>query len=240
MERTGILDELIEQGKEWVFVSNIDNLGSSVDLQILQYLCDSDREFLVELTPKTKSDIKGGTLIQYDGTIRLLEVAQVPSQHKADFQSVKKFATFNTNKWVSRTAMHNTRCVCLTFVNPTSLWVNLKALRRLFDRLPNGPDLDIIENPKTTDSGEAVIQLETAMASAIQSFQKSGGMIVPRSRFVPVKATSDLLLAQSEGLYTVRHGQLVMNPGRPFASTPVVKLGPEFAKVADFDKRWVS
>jgi UTP--glucose-1-phosphate uridylyltransferase len=99
LERTGMLDELLESGKEWVFVSNIDNLGASVDLQILQHLCDSDSaDFLIELTPKTKSDIKGGTLIEYGGKVRLLEVAQVPSIHKNDFYSVRKFSTFNTNK----------------------------------------------------------------------------------------------------------------------------------------------
>ena len=30
---------------------------------------------------------KGGTLIDYDGQIRLLEIAQVPSDHVEDFKS---------------------------------------------------------------------------------------------------------------------------------------------------------
>ncbi|KAI9019006.1 UTP--glucose-1-phosphate uridylyltransferase family [Hyaloraphidium curvatum] len=219
MVRSGILDSLLDEGKEWVFVSNIDNLGATVDLRILQHLCESrSADFLLEMTPKTRSDIKGGTLIEYEGQTRLLEVAQVALVHRNDFYSVKKFSTFNTN----------------------NLWVNLKALKDLFDRHPHGPELDIIENPKTTDSGEAVIQLETAMASAIRAFEKSGGILVPRSRFVPVKNTADLLLAQSEGLYSLRHGQLVINPTRPFSSTPVIKLGNEFSKIADYDRRFES
>lgn len=31
----------------------------------------------MEVTDKTMADVKGGTLINYDGTLRLLELAQV-------------------------------------------------------------------------------------------------------------------------------------------------------------------
>lgn len=58
---------------------------------------DSQAEFLMELTDKTKADVKGGTLINYEGTVRLLEIAQVPSEHVEDFKSVRKFQFFNTN-----------------------------------------------------------------------------------------------------------------------------------------------
>lgn len=45
----------------------------------------------MEVTDKTKADVKGGTLINYDGQVRLLEIAQVPSEHVEDFKSVRKF-----------------------------------------------------------------------------------------------------------------------------------------------------
>ncbi len=59
----------------------------------------------MEVTDKTKADIKvheipcfplsnavtvcvqGGTIIDYEGSIRLLEVAQVPNEHVEDFKS---------------------------------------------------------------------------------------------------------------------------------------------------------
>ena len=50
-------------------------------------MIDSEAEFIMEVTDKTKADVKGGTLIDYDGTIRLLEVAQVPNEHIEDFKS---------------------------------------------------------------------------------------------------------------------------------------------------------
>ncbi len=46
-------------------------------------------EFIMEVTDKTKADVKGGTLIDYEGTVRLLEIAQVPSEHVEDFKASK-------------------------------------------------------------------------------------------------------------------------------------------------------
>ena len=50
------------QGKEYVFISNIDNLGATVDLSILSFLLQGDNsgkcEFLMEVTDKTRADVK--------------------------------------------------------------------------------------------------------------------------------------------------------------------------------------
>jgi len=78
---SGILDQLLSMGKEYVFVSNVDNLGAIVDTSILQHMVESKSEFLMEVTDKTKADIKGGTLIDYEGKVRLLEIAQVAPEH---------------------------------------------------------------------------------------------------------------------------------------------------------------
>lgn len=50
-------------------------------------MIDSGAEFLMEVTDKTKADVKGGTLIDYEGSIRLLEIAQVASEHTEEFKS---------------------------------------------------------------------------------------------------------------------------------------------------------
>ena len=84
-----------------------------------------------------------------------------------------------------------------------------------------------------------VIQLETASGAAIKSFNGALGINVPRSRFLPVKTTSDLLLIMSN-LYTQKKGVLDMNPMRSFPSVPLVKLGSAFAKVNEFLKRFGS
>ncbi|KAA1472840.1 UTP-glucose-1-phosphate uridylyltransferase [Dentipellis sp. KUC8613] len=210
---SGVLDQLISEGKEYLFVSNSDNLGAVVDQKILQHMIDSQAEFLMEVTDKTKADVKGGTLIDYDGQVRLLEIAQVPSEHVEDFKSVRKFKIFNTN----------------------NLWINLKALKRIMDS--EAMELEIIINPKQTDDGQAVIQLETAAGAAIKHFKNAHGINVPRSRFLPVKSCSDLLLIKSD-IYSLEHGQLVINEQRMFETTPVIKLGDHFKKIQQFQKRF--
>ena len=75
-----------------------------------------------------------------------------------------------------------------------------------------------------------VIQLETASGAAIKSFNGALGINVPRSRFLPVKTTSDLVLIMSN-LFTQKKGLLEMNPLRSFPSVPLIKLGSGFTKV---------
>ena len=57
----------------------------------------SGDEFIMEVTEKTLADIKGGTLVQYEQKLRLLELAQVPKEYVEEFKSVRKFNVFNTN-----------------------------------------------------------------------------------------------------------------------------------------------
>jgi len=213
---SGLLEEFLEDGKEFCFISNIDNLGATVDLNILNMVISNNREFVMEVTDKTRADVKGGTLINYEGHLRLLEAAQVPKEHEEDFKSVKKFNVFNTN----------------------NLWINLPAIQRVLDE--NTLEMEIIVNPKQLDGGVNVIQLETAIGAAMKCFDRASGVNVPRSRFLPVKMTSDLLLVMSN-LYSLDNGSLCMSSKRMFASTPLVKLGgKEFKKVKDFLYRFGS
>lgn len=104
----------------------------------------------------------------------------------------------------------------------------LPALKRIMES--EGLELEIIINPKTTDDGHAVVQLETAAGAAIKHFKNAHGINVPRKRFLPVKSCSDLLLIKSD-IYSLQHGQLVINEQRMFETTPVIKLGDHFKKV---------
>lgn len=86
---------------------------------------------------------------------------------------------------------------------------------------------------QTLDGGLNVIQLETAVGAAIKSFENSLGINVPRSRFLPVKTTSDLLLVMSN-LYSLNAGSLTMSEKREFPTVPLVKLGSSFTKVCNY------
>ncbi|XP_031275885.1 UTP--glucose-1-phosphate uridylyltransferase 1 isoform X2 [Pistacia vera] len=214
LKNSGKLDTLLSQGKEYVFVANSDNLGAVVDLKILNHLVQNKNEYCMEVTPKTLADVKGGTLISYEGKVQLLEIAQVPDQHVNEFKSIEKFKIFNTN----------------------NLWANLNAIKRLVEA--DALKMEIIPNPKEVD-GVKVLQLETAAGAAIRFFDHAIGINVPRSRFLPVKATSDLLLVQSD-LYTLADGFITRNPARKNPANPSIELGPEFKKVANFLSRFKS
>lgn len=212
LKNSGKLDLFLSQGKEYIFVANSDNLGAIVDLKILSHLVQNKNEYCMEVTPKTLADVKGGTLISYEGKVQLLEIAQVPDEHVSEFKSIEKFKIFNTN----------------------NLWVNLHAIKRLVEA--DALKMEIIPNPKEVD-GVKVLQLETAAGAAIRFFDNAIGINVPRSRFLPVKATSDLLLVQSD-LYTVVNGFVIRNPVRNNPANPTIELGPEFKKVSNFLSRF--
>ncbi|CAM8924691.1 unnamed protein product [Rhodiola kirilowii] len=214
LNNSGKLDALLSQGKEYVFVANSDNLGAIVDLKILNHLIQNKNEYCMEVTPKTLADVKGGTLISYEGKVQLLEIAQVPDEHVNEFKSIEKFKIFNTN----------------------NLWVNLSAIKRLVEA--DALKMEIIPNPKEVE-GFKVLQLETAAGAAIRFFDNAIGINVPRSRFLPVKATSDLLLVQSD-LYTLEDGFVIRNPARSNPENPSIELGPEFKKVSNFLSRFKS
>ncbi|KAJ5225042.1 hypothetical protein N7468_006267 [Penicillium chermesinum] len=198
---SGTLDKLIERGIEYIFLSNADNLGAVVDLRILQHMVDSQAEYIMELTDKTKADVKGGTIIDSDGKVRLLEIAQVPKEHVNEFKSIKKFKYFNTN----------------------NIWLNVQAIKRVVEE--NELEMEIIPNEKSIpadkkgEADQAIYQLETAVGAAIRHFRNAHGV--------------------NSDLYRLEHGQLVMDPNR-FGGVPVIKLGSDFKKVSDFQKRIAS
>ncbi len=219
LKQTGILDQLLSHGIEYAFISNGDNLGATIEPSILEYLVDQNLEFAMEMTPKTLADTKGGAIYRkmINGKfvgLELLETAQVPKEHEHEFSGMGKFRTFSTN----------------------NLWVNLKALSALMKE--KTPSLSLIVNPKVVD-GKDVLQLETAMGSAIGSFQKTKGIIIPRDRFAPVKKCEDYLIRRSDAYVLNEDYSLTMNPERKKAglSENLVSLDDNFyKKIKSFEK----
>ena len=205
------LDRLLADGREILFVSNVDNLGAVVDLRILHYMLREDIPFLMEVTPKTAADTKGGTLYQEKGRIKLLEVANVPPEHVAEFCGQQKFKIFNTN----------------------NIWINLARLKELLEKGPL--DLDVIVNRKIV-KGQPVLQLETAIGTAFNCFPEAVGLIVPRDRFFAVKRTCDLLYLWSD-LFHLERGSLKKNPERISSDLPRITLHEPFDDLQEFQKR---
>ena len=179
---SGWLDRLASEGIEYLFVSNSDNLGATVDAGLLAYFAGSGLSFLMEVAGRTPSDRKGGHLARRktDGRLVLREVAQCPRGDEDAFQDIARHRYFNTN----------------------TLWMRVSDLRAALAEHGGALPLPLIKNTKTVDPRDAssakVFQLETAMGAAIECFAKSGAVLVPRTRFAPVKTTSDLLALRSD------------------------------------------
>lgn len=178
---SGMLDALLGAGYEYAFVSNSDNLGATLDPAILGWFAESKAPFLMEVLDRTEADKKGGHLARTrDGRLILREIAQCPDDEVTAFQDVSRYRYFNAN----------------------NLWLNLPALADLLRSRSGVLGLPLIVNKKPVDPDDptspAVVQLETAMGSAIGVFDGARALRVPRARFVPVKNTGDLLLLWSD------------------------------------------
>lgn len=63
-KNSGLLDKFLAKGKEYCFLSNVDNLGATVDINIVNYILGSSEskcfghECVLELTNKTRADVK--------------------------------------------------------------------------------------------------------------------------------------------------------------------------------------
>ncbi|CAI9769667.1 unnamed protein product [Fraxinus pennsylvanica] len=88
---------------------------------------------------------------------------------------------------------------------------------------------------------ETLVQRRAAKESLTISklFDQSFAINVPKSRYLPVEATSDLLLLQSD-LYTFTDGILTRNTARVNLADPIIELGPEFDNINDFQTRFKS
>ncbi|RQD61829.1 UTP--glucose-1-phosphate uridylyltransferase [Desulfonatronovibrio magnus] len=218
---SGILKNLLDKGYKYAFISNSDNLGATMNEQILGYVKSQEFTFLMEVTARTVSDRKGGHLCRLlkNNRLALREIAQCPENELDEFMDINKYSFFNTN----------------------SIWLNLEALEKVFLRHRMVP-LDLIINTKTLDprnsDSPSVYQLETAMGSAISAFDHAGALNVPRDRFAPVKTTGDLLTVMSDCFILSEMNTIIPNPQRK-GPTPDVQLDSSYYKKIDqFEKRF--
>lgn len=210
---SGMLDRLLEDGITYLFVSNSDNLGATLDLDILSHFASCDAAFLMEVAERTASDRKGGHLARRkkDGRLILRESAMCPDEDKGSFEDVSLHRFFNTN----------------------NLWLNLNKLKETLDASGGTLRLPLIKNKKTVNprdsTTEPVFQLETAMGSAVECFDDAAAVVVPRSRFAPVKTCNDLFGLRSDAYRVTEASTIVLAAEQP----PFIKLDDKHYKLVD-------
>jgi UDP-N-acetylglucosamine pyrophosphorylase len=213
---SGVLDRLVAAGARFLFVSNSDNLGATLDPGLLKYFAESKLSFLMEVALRTASDRKGGHLAKRERKLLLRESAQCPESHQEAFQDISRHRFFNTN----------------------NLWIRLDSLAEALASSGGFIPLPLIKNSKTVDprdkTSTPVFQLETAMGAAIEYFENSGAIVVPRSRFAPVKTTSDLLVLRSDAYRVTEDWRLLLAEGQD-GRAPRVDLDEHYRLVDQLD-----
>lgn len=212
---SGKMDALLKQGFKYVFISNSDNLGATLDMKILTWFAKSGAPMMMEVCERTESDKKGGHLAKDTaGNLLLRESAQCAKSDEPAFQDITKHKYFNTN----------------------NLWLNLPMLKDAIDKNGGLIPLPMIRNSKTVDPRDAnstpVYQLETAMGAAIASLPGSTALVVPRSRFAPVKTCADLFVLRSDAYVVTPDWRLELAPSRNGVG-PVVDLDTKLYKLVD-------
>jgi len=215
---SGTLDTLLEKGYEYMFVSNSDNLGATMDIKLLTWFAGTGAPFAMECAQRTDADKKGGHLAKSkEGGLLLRESAQCPDEDEKEFQNVGKYKFFNTN----------------------NLWVNLKELKAAFDKYEGALPLPVIKNGKTVDprdkASTKVLQLETAMGAAISCFPAAEAILIPRTRFAPVKTTADMLALMSDAFEVTEDHRMVLKADRE-GVPPLVKLDDAYKFVDNLKK----
>jgi len=211
---SGRLESLIKDGFKYMFVSNSDNLGATLDLPILSHFASASAPFMMECCIRTENDKKGGHLCtrKSDGQLMLRESAMCPDEDEAAFQDITKHRFFNTN----------------------NLWIQLERLQEIVDKSGGFIPLPMIKNKKTVDpkddTSTKVLQLETAMGAAIECFDGATAISVPRTRFAPVKKCDDLLLLRSDAYIITDDFRAALNP-KCNGVAPVISLDKKHYKL---------
>ena len=222
LRRSGMLAALRERGIRYAMISNSDNLGAQLDPRIPAHMAASGIPFLMEVVLGTEADRKGGHLARRraDGRLILRESAQTPPEDEASFRDFRRWRFYNTN----------------------NLWIDLDVLADTLEATGGMLELPLIVNRKTVDPRDSaspkVIQLESAMGAAIESFPGAELLLVPRTRFAPVKTTDDLLVLRSDA-YTLSETMEVRPIPQRADDMPYVALDSDFYKIIDdFDARF--
>ena len=85
------------------------------------------------------------------------------------------------------------------------------------------------------DASTPVFQLETAMGAAIECFEGAQAILIPRSRFAPVKTTNDLMALMSDAYETTADQRMLLKAVRK-GVPPDVKLDGAYKFVDDLYK----
>jgi UTP--glucose-1-phosphate uridylyltransferase len=95
LRRAGLLERFLARGGKYVWITNVDNLGASIDEALLGAFIESGASVQCEVCPKAGD--KGGIPVHAEGKLQVLEEYRLPP----DFDP-KTVTVFNTNTFLVR------------------------------------------------------------------------------------------------------------------------------------------
>lgn len=96
LERSGLLEKFISRGGKYVTMTNIDNLGASLDPKIIGFHIQHGKPLTCEVVDKVGTD-KGGIPVRLDGRPVVLEEFRIPSSFDPSTVRVFSTNTFHIN-----------------------------------------------------------------------------------------------------------------------------------------------
>lgn len=98
LRRSKLLDAFIASGGKYVWITNIDNLGASIDEAVLGHFIEAtERGFDVQCEVCAKAGDKGGSPVHAEGKLQVLEEFRMPPSFDPNTVDV-----FNTNTFLVR------------------------------------------------------------------------------------------------------------------------------------------
>ncbi|WP_226345873.1 UTP--glucose-1-phosphate uridylyltransferase [Agilicoccus flavus] len=217
---TGILRALVDAGYRYASVSNSDNLGAGPDARLAGWFAASGAPYAAEVCRRTAMDRKGGHLAirRSDGQLILRDTAQTADDEMEYFTDEHRHPYFHCN----------------------NLWFDLERVLSVLEERGGVLGLPLIRNSKTVDPKDSgspeVIQIESAMGAAVEVFEGAQAICVPRTRFLPVKTTNELLLLRSDVYDVGDDGRLRLT----VEQAPTITLGKAYKKIGDFEERFAA
>ena len=94
LQRSGVLEDFIARGGRWLTVSNVDNLGASLDPRVIGLHIEKGTPMTVEIVRPNQRDVGGFPAI-VNGKMMIVEAFRAPASF-----DVNTIPVFNTNTFV--------------------------------------------------------------------------------------------------------------------------------------------
>ena len=218
LQASGMLDALLERGYRWAFLSNADNLGAVLEPRILAWVAREGLPFASEVAGAHRGRPQG-------------RPPRAPPRRRP--AAARDRADARRRTWPpSRTPAATASSTRTTSGSTSRPCAPCSTARGGVLGLP------MIVNRKTVDPADTgstpVVQLESAMGAAIAVFDGARPLHVPRTRFLPVKTTSDLFVLRSDAYALGDGARLALAAGR--SGAPLAELDDDhFKLIADFE-----